>query len=105
MDHIFIIQDELLNESTFLEQSKKPYALELKLVNKRLHLIVEWTQNGETSVYLLHRFYENSIYQDLLNPIFSNPPLYTISLKESSGARSAEIMLINIWKGLDLKVS
>ena len=70
MDHIFIIQDELLNESTFLEQSKKPYALELKLENKRLHLIVEWTQNGETSVYLLHRFYENSTYKSHYRPCF-----------------------------------
>lgn len=85
MDHIFIIQDELLNGSTFLEQSKKPYALELKLENKRLHLIVEWTQNGETSVYFLHRFYENSTYKSIIDPIFANPPIYTISLEESTG--------------------
>ncbi len=79
MDHIFIIQDELLSESTFLEESKKPYALELKLENKRLYLIVEWTQNGESSVYLLHRFYENSTYKTVIDPVFATPPLYNIS--------------------------
>ena len=85
MDHIFIIQEELLNESTFLEESKKPYALELRLENKRLHLIVEWTENGETSAYLLHRFYENSTYKSIIDPIFATPPIYTISLEESTG--------------------
>lgn len=85
MDHIFIIQDELLNDSTFLEESKKPYALELKLEKKQLHLIVEWTLNGESSVYLLHRFYENSTYKSIIDPVFAIPPIYTISLVESTG--------------------
>jgi hypothetical protein len=90
MEHILFIQNDLHDESMLsLPKSNKPYALELRLNNNQLQLIVEWSQGGEISCHLLHKFNENSAQLANIQPIFANESTKTISLSENSSGNNA----------------
>ncbi len=48
------------------------YALELKLHQNELHLIVEWQKEGETSTYILHTCQEGAVPLKYLQKLFNN---------------------------------
>ena len=48
------------------------YALELKLEQNELHLVVEWQKEGETSIYILHTCQEGAVPLKYLQKLFNN---------------------------------
>lgn len=94
MDDILFVQGDLSDESLrSFPESQKPYALELRLSNNQLQLLVEWSQGGETSCHLLHKFNEGSAQLQVLNPIFLDQTVKTIFLSEhNSGNNSVKYL-------------
>lgn len=50
---------------------------------------MEWSQGGEISCHLLHKFNENSAQLANIQPIFANESTKTISLSENSSGNNA----------------
>ncbi len=64
----FCAQEGMTNS----EEVAAIYAVELKVHQNELHLLVEWHQGGEISVYILHICQESSVPLRFLQKLFDN---------------------------------
>jgi hypothetical protein len=101
VDNVLLAQRKLLKDSASALplQPSKPYAVELRLNDNQLQLFVEWSQDGETSCHLLHKFNEGSRKLKFYILFFQMKRLKLFLFQSIVVA----ITLPNTWKESDLK--